>query len=134
MAARRGSPSMSRKDRRTPTSRRHFSNPDRADELYVGIRQVTAVTATVVDWDHMTGTVSIPEIDSKYAIDSHVIGCELVDGGECTTTAPSGSLSQSAFVDNPQPVFTPSGSSNFESLRIPADAGASCETVRTLLP
>ncbi len=100
----------------------------RANRLYVAIRQVTIVTGRVTDCDHMSGTVSIPQIQSKYAIDSHVMGCHLVDGGDCTT----GSGSQAAFVDNTQPVFTPSGTTDFHSVRLAT--GATCADVRSALP
>jgi hypothetical protein len=110
-----------------------FGQPPRANKLYVAIRQVTVVTATVTDCDHMSGTVSIPVIQSKAAIDSHVLGCALVDGGDCsTTTALPTQTSQAAFVDNTQPVFTPSGTSDVHSVRLPA--GATCAAVRAALP
>jgi hypothetical protein len=82
----------------------------------------------------LTGSVSIPQLSGKDAIDSHVLGCELADGGDCTTTAQAGSSSQAAFVDNTQPVFTPSGTSSFESVRLRADGGTGCAEVRSLLP
>jgi hypothetical protein len=95
-----------------------------ADKLHLAIRQVTEVTGTVVDCDHVSGTVTIPEIAGQYAINSHVIGCELIDGGDCTDT-------QASFVDNTQPVFAPSGTTAFASVRLPA--GATCATVRSML-
>ena len=97
----------------------------RANKLYLAIRQVTVVSGTLTDCDHMTGTVSIPQISSKYAIDSHVMGCALTAGGDCTST-------QASFVDNTQPVFTPSGTTDFQSVRLPT--GASCADVRAALP
>jgi hypothetical protein len=107
-----------------------FGQPVRANKLYVAIRQVTVVSGNVDDCDHMSGTVSIPQIDSKYAIDSHVMGCGLVDGGDCSTTPAQ--TSQASFVDNTQPVFSPSGTTDFHSLRLPA--GATCADVRAALP
>jgi hypothetical protein len=95
-----------------------------ADKLYVAIRQVTEVTGTVMDCDDVTGTISIPQIAGQYAINSHVIGCELVDGGDCDDA-------QASFVDNTQPVFAPSGTTTFTSVRLPA--GATCATVRAML-
>jgi hypothetical protein len=102
-----------------------FGQPARANKLYVAIRQITIVTGTVQDCDHMTGTVAIPQINSKYAIDSHVMGCALTAGGDCSTT-------QASFVDNTQPVFTPSGSTDFHSVRVAT--GATCAEVRAALP
>jgi hypothetical protein len=95
-----------------------------ANQLHLAIRQVTTITGSVVDCDHIVGTASIPQIAGQYAINSHVVGCELVEGGACTDT-------QAAFVDNTQPVFTPSGPTTFQSLRLPA--GATCATVRSML-
>jgi hypothetical protein len=97
----------------------------RADELDVAIRQVTIVSGTITDCDDMTGTVSIPQISGKAAIDSHVMGCALSDGGDCSST-------QASFVDNTQPVFTPSGSTQFQSVRL--GTGATCADVRAALP
>jgi len=103
----------------------------RADHLYVVIRQVTIISAVAMDCDHFSGTVTIPVLSSeggagKYAIDSHVVGCGLVnDGGACDPT-------QTAFVDATQPVFSPSGSTQFTSVRL-AD-GAGCSAVRQALP
>jgi hypothetical protein len=102
-----------------------FGQPARANKLYVAIRQITIVTGTVQDCDHMAGTVAIPQISSKYAIDSHVMGCALTAGGDCTST-------QASFVDNTQPVFTPSGPTTYASLRLPS--GSTCATVRQRLP
>ncbi len=104
----------------------------RADQLYLVIRQVTQLSATFGDCDHLTGTVSIPSIDdpststTKAAIDSHIIGCRLAASGTtCSTT-------QSNFIDNTQPVFSPSGGSSFTSERMANTA--TCADVRTALP
>jgi hypothetical protein len=102
----------------------------RADRLYVAIRQVTEISASATDCDHFAGTVTIPLIpDSsvgKYAVDSHVIGCNLAfDGGDCNA-------SQTSFVDTTQPVFSPSGGTSFSSVRLASDA--TCATVRRELP
>jgi len=107
-----------------------FSKSPRADRLYVVIRQVTAISAKVDDCDHVSGTVSIPQIASgsggKYAIDSHVVGCRLDDGsGDCDAT-------QASFVDATQPVFSPSGGSTFTSARVSSDT--TCAAVRAMFP
>lgn len=99
-----------------------------SDKLYVAIRQVTELAGTFTDCDHASGSVSIPEIDGAPAINSHILGCELTAGGNCTT---SGSNSQASFVDNTQPVFTPTGTASFKSLRLPD--GATCATVREMV-
>jgi hypothetical protein len=104
---------------------------NRADQLYLAIRQVTQLSATATDCDHLKGTVSIPTLSdpssgtSKPAIDSHVIGCRISGTGmPCDST-------QWSFVDNTQPVFAPSGTTSFTSLRLPA--AATCATVRGML-
>jgi hypothetical protein len=102
----------------------------RADQLLVVIRQVTVVTGTVLNCDHMSGSVTIPRIPNtsagKYAIDSHVVGCRLTGGaGTCNST-------QTSFLDGTQPVFTPSGAGSFVAVRMPS--GATCADVRTQLP
>jgi hypothetical protein len=97
----------------------------RADRLYVAIRQITIATGSVDDCDHISGSVSIPQISQKPAIDSHVIGCEIDGGTDCTS-------SQASFVDNTQPVFTPSGMATFKSIRLPNSA--TCQTVRSMVP
>lgn len=103
----------------------------RASSLYVAIRQITVTTGRVADCNTITGTVSIPVIASKPAIDSHVVGCALTDGGPCSTT---GASSQASFVDNSQPIFTPAanGNTTFKSIRMPT--GATCADVRAALP
>jgi hypothetical protein len=106
-----------------------LEQPVRASALYLAIRQVTITSGTVVDCNTITGTVDIPVINSKPAIDSHILGCALVDGGDCTV----GSSSETSFLDNTQPVFTPSttGTTTFQSIRLKADAGtATCADVR----
>jgi hypothetical protein len=99
-----------------------------SDKLYVAIRQVTELAGTFTDCDHASGSVSIPEIDGAPAINSHILGCALTAGGNCTT---SGSNSQASFIDNTQPVFTPTGTASFASLRLPDSA--TCATVREML-
>jgi hypothetical protein len=95
-----------------------------AQRLHLAIRQVTEVRGTVVDCDHVSGTASIPQIAGAYAINSHVVGCDVLDGGACMDT-------QASFVDNTQPVFTPSGATSFTSMRLPP--GTTCATVRSTL-
>jgi hypothetical protein len=103
----------------------------RADHLYVAIRQVTSVSAKFTDCDHASGSVTVPQItdpsnpntttNTKYAIDSHVIGCSVTGSGtDC-------SANQTTFVDGNQPVFVPSATT-FSSARLAS--GANCATVR----
>jgi len=110
---------------------------NRADQLYLAIRQVTALTATATDCDHLSGTVSIPTISdssngtSKAAIDSHVIGCRIAGTATDAGTGTDCTSSQASFVDNTQPVFSPKGGSSFTSLRMPS--GSTCAAVRMAL-
>jgi hypothetical protein len=113
----------------------NYSNPPvdlsktRANELYLVIRQVSSLSGAASDCDHMSGTAVIPKIPAtstgKYAIDSHIVGCGLVGGGNC-------SPSQTSFADGTQPVFSPSGTSVFTSARI--GSTATCAMIRQLLP
>jgi len=100
----------------------------RADKLYLAIRQVTQISATITDCDHASGSVTIPQLPSgsgSYAINSHIIGCEIAG----TTT--SCNANQIAFVDSNGPIFTPS-TTTFSSARLAA--GATCMTVRAQFP
>ncbi|HEX3770095.1 MAG TPA: hypothetical protein VHV30_04490 [Polyangiaceae bacterium] len=101
---------------------------DRADDVYVAIRQVTILSGRASNCDHISGTVTIPKIPNtstgKYAIDSHVIGCGVAGGGDCSST-------ETAFVDGTQPVFSPTSGATFTTVRMP---GATCATVRQALP
>jgi hypothetical protein len=102
---------------------------DRANELFIVIRQVTQLSGAATDCNHIAGTTTIPKIPNtssgKYGIDSHVIGCNLAAGGMC-------SQSQINFIDGTQPVFSPSGAATFASLRM--KSGATCDDARSALP
>ncbi len=101
----------------------------RANKLDLVIRQVTRLAGAATDCDHLSGTVAIPRIPNtasgKYAIDSHVIGCNLVAGGTCSS-------SQINFIDTTQPIFSPTGTTAFSSVRL--GGGATCGAVRQALP
>jgi hypothetical protein len=103
---------------------------DRANQLFVVIRQVTQLSGAATDCNHVAGTTTIPQITDasgtpKYAIDSHVIGCNLIAGGQCSS-------SQISFIDGTQPVFSPSGNASFTSVRM--KSGTTCSDVRSMLP
>jgi hypothetical protein len=105
-----------------------FLRSARADKLYLAIRQVTQISATITDCNHISGTVSIPQLPSgsgNYAINSHIIGCEIAGG---TTSCDA---TQTQFLDSNGPIFTPS-TSTFSSARLAA--GATCATVRAQFP
>ncbi len=102
---------------------------DRADQLFVVIRQVTQLNGAASDCNHFTGMTTIPKIPNntsgKYAIDSHIVGCNLAAGGQCSS-------SQISFIDGTQPVFSPSGNASFSSVRV--KSGTTCSDVRSMLP
>ncbi len=101
---------------------------DRGNQLFIVIRQVTQLTGAATDCNHISGTTTIPKIpdssSGKYAIDSHVIGCNLAAGGTCSS-------SQTSFIDDTQPVFSPSGSASFASVRVKPTA--TCADVRSMV-
>jgi hypothetical protein len=110
----------------------------RADQLYVVIRQVTALSGAASDCDHLSGTVNIPKITPapssanasngpKYAIDSHVIGCHLTTDTMCSS-------SQIGFIDGTQPVFSPDSSQVAAFATIRVKSTADCPSVREALP
>jgi hypothetical protein len=103
----------------------------RADQLYLSIRQVTAVTAQFSDCDHASGTVTVPQMvqpgtaTSRYALDTHAVGCRVQSTGlDC-------SASQVTFVDQNQPVFVPTRTKYLATRMAP---GADCAAVRAALP
>ncbi len=91
-----------------------FQPTIRASRLDVAIRQVTVASGTVQDCSHINGSVTIPDVAGKVGIDSHVLGCTLDGdaGADCTST-------QANFVDNTQPVFTPTGAGTLKSIEGP---------------
>jgi hypothetical protein len=101
----------------------------RANQLFIVIRQVTQLSGAATDCNHISGMVSIPKIpdsaSGKYAIDSHVVGCNLLAGGQCSS-------SQVSFIDGTQPVFSPSGTATFTSVRM--KTATSCSDVRSMFP
>jgi hypothetical protein len=104
---------------------------DRANEIGIVIRQVTQLSGAATDCDHLSGAVTIPKLPAaasgKFAIDSHVVGCTLVDGGACSSA-------QVGFLDGTQPVFSPvagSGQATFASVRM---SSPTCADVRQALP
>ena len=109
----------------------HYIDLTGGAQAWAKAKDVARIGVVEMPAQNISGTVSIPTITdtgtgtSKPAIDSHVIGC-LVSG---TTTACNST--QTSFVDNTQPVFTPSGGSSFTSVRMAT--GATCAQVRQAL-
>jgi hypothetical protein len=96
-----------------------ISKSHRADKLYLAIRNITTLSASVVGCPNSyTGTANV----SKF--DNHVIGCHVQSGGACTTT-------QRDFVDSNSTVYT-INSATFTSQKVSGDA--TCADVRNALP
>ncbi len=115
-----------------------FLKTNRADNLYLAIRQVTSASASATSCDTVAGTVTVPQLGGAYAVDSHIIGCHVGSGPNAGSDCTTGFGAQSAFVDGARPVFTPpsdagtSFPSTFTSKRLAT--GATCATVRSTFP
>jgi hypothetical protein len=92
--------------------------PTRADALYMGLRSVASLTSPLANCTQASGGASVT------ALDSHVLGCHLVGGGEC-------SASQAAFADANRTVFTTT-SATFQAAKL--TGAAKCPEVRAAVP
>jgi hypothetical protein len=99
-----------------PTSLNTASN--RADRVYLATRNVFMVTATRDACDHAAGPITVAHFDS------HVIGCHVSGGNDCTTA-------QANFVDQNRTIYQ-AGTSTIEIKVVPA--AATCTDVRAALP
>ena len=120
-----GHPGITTKPRQTsgydapPVEIKLFGEPLRADELYLAIRNEMTLTSTTEGCpDSFSGTANVTKFDS------HVIGCHVKGGSECTKD-------QKKFVDDNRTNYIV-GSATFTSVRVSADA--TCEDVRAALP
>lgn len=93
-------------------------NGKRADEVYIASRTIIQLAGTRDSCTSAKGTATVT------AVDSHVVGCHVKDGGVCTTD-------QAKFVDDNQPKFTIE-SATYEMKQVPE--GATCADVRAALP
>lgn len=99
-----------------PTS---ISQSSRVDEVYLATRTVMTLNATVDGCPQTySGTASVTKFES------HVIGCHVKGGGECTTT-------EANFVDDNRTIYTV-GSATFTT-KVVSDT-ATCADVRAALP
>lgn len=95
------------------------TNPKRADKVYLAIRNIMTLTATVEGCpDSYSGTANVTKFDN------HVIGCHVQGGSECNTD-------QRDFVDSNTTVYK-IGSATFTAERV--DDDASCADVRAAVP
>jgi hypothetical protein len=92
--------------------------PARADALYMALRSVASLTSPLANCVRASGGASVT------ALDSHVLGCHLAAGGEC-------SASQAAFADANRTVFTVT-SANFQAAKLTGPA--TCPAVRAAVP
>jgi len=97
----------------------NLTQSQRADELSLASRNIMTLTSN---------TIGCPErsegVADVTAFDSHIIGCHVSGGGECTE-------GQRDFVDSNRTIYEVQGGS-FTSQRIADDA--SCDEVRAALP
>jgi hypothetical protein len=91
----------------------------RADKLYLAIRNIMTLTSMVDGClDSYSGTANVTNFES------HIIGCHVKGGGECTTT-------QRDFVDSNRTIYNVD-QALFAAQRV--DAAATCADIRALLP
>ncbi|HKP60010.1 MAG TPA: hypothetical protein VJV78_24970 [Polyangiales bacterium] len=99
-----------------PTS---ISKTNRADKLYLAIRNVMTMSATVTGCPSTySGTANVTKFEN------HVIGCHVSGGGECSGT-------EADFVDSNRTVFTVE-SATFSTKLV--DDDTTCAEVRAALP
>jgi hypothetical protein len=102
---------------------------NRADRIYVAARQVVALDGTVDNCSEMHGTLSVATISGKRAVDSRIMGCRLDSSAH-----PDCNATQTKFIDDNQPVLTPSDTdSSFISKRVGPSA-STCADIRAALP
>src|SRR6185295_1576615 len=56
----------------------------RASKIDLAFRQVVNMKGKVDTCDRISGSVDVPSINGKPALDSHVVGCETSTGAKCT--------------------------------------------------
>lgn len=96
----------------------------RAAKFYIALRNVVEEAhGLFTDCDHAKGTVTIPIIDKKLAINSRVLGCVRTDGVEC---APG----EYEMVDKQSSGYDLNGVATMEMVRVPDNA--TCATIRAL--
>lgn len=94
----------------------------RAAQFYIAVRNVVeSATAQLTSCDAANGSVTIPVINGKAAINSRIVGCQRVDGGQCTP-------SEHELVNKVQSGFDLAGTATVKMVRLAP--GATCATVR----
>lgn len=93
-------------------------NGARGDRLYIATRTVVQLEGTRTSCTEAGGTARV------YRIDSHIVGCHVLNGGDCNAT-------QAKFVDDNQPKFT-IGSASYTMIQV--DPSSTCAQVRAAMP
>jgi hypothetical protein len=101
-----------------PTGLGLFGSAPSADKLYLSSRTVVSLEGKLTGCSEVAGTAKITFFDS------HVVGCHVKNGGEC-------SASQTDFVDQSRTLYKITGAS-FTAKKIPDNA--SCADARAALP
>jgi hypothetical protein len=93
----------------------------RADHVDIALRSIMSATGTVDSCTTGSGKVTVPTIGTKASIDTHILGCRVTNGTDCTAA-------EFELLDSAQPVYTPMGTGTVAMKKV-AD-NASCAVVR----
>jgi hypothetical protein len=89
-----------------------------ADQVYLASRTGIGLTGNTTTCDEQAGTIAVTFFDS------HVVGCRIAPGQDCTAA-------QASFIDGSSPIYTATGGT-FRSKKV-AD-NATCADVRAAIP
>jgi hypothetical protein len=101
-----------------PTGLGLFGSAPSADQVYIASRTVVSLEGMLTSCTEVAGTARVPFFDS------HVVGCHVKGGAECTPN-------QIDFVDGSRTIYK-IGSATFTAKQIPDNA--TCADVRAALP
>jgi cysteine-rich repeat protein len=95
------------------------SEPIRADQLHLILRQIASLSGTINTCDDIAGVASVSQINS------HVVGCRVTDGAPCDDLARD-------LTDASRPQYV-ANSATFQMVRISGNQ-ATCPQVRATIP
>jgi hypothetical protein len=101
----------------------NLPNFNQASKFYTAIRNIAIINGTQQTCDWATGEATIPKIGNKLALNSHVLGCELAAGGQC-------SAAQTKMLDDNQPLYQLPLNAAGTVTMVRIDDDATCQTVR----
>jgi hypothetical protein len=101
-----------------PTGLGLFGSAPSADQLYLASRTVVSLEGMLTSCTDVSGTARVT------AFDSHVVGCHVRGGGDCTAA-------QVDFVDQGRTIYAVTGAT-FTAKQVPDNA--TCADVRAALP